>query len=92
MMEFEWDEGKSERNRLERDLPFRLAIDLFDGQTVEQPDSRQNYGERRMQAVGVVGKLMLFCVYTDRGQTRRIISLRRANRRERDGYRTSCPG
>lgn len=91
-MDFEWDEAKSERNQVDRNLPFALAINLFDGQTIELSDSRREYGEARMQAVGMVGGLIVLCVYTDRGPVRRIISLRRANRRERDAYRTTFPG
>jgi uncharacterized DUF497 family protein len=88
-MQFEWDEAKSERNRLLRGLPFGLAIPLFEGLVVERLDARRDYGEIRMCAVGEVGGLYLACVYTDRGGIRRIISLRRANRRERHGYRES---
>jgi uncharacterized protein len=91
-MEFEWDEAKSERNQADRNLPFALAINLFGGQTIDLIDNRRDYGEMRMQAVGIVGGLILLCVYTDRGPVRRIISLRRANRRERDAYRATFPG
>ncbi len=64
---------------------------MFDGPIIEQTDRRQDYGEVRMQAVGAVGGLILLCVYTDRDTARRIISLRRANRRERDAYRATFP-
>jgi uncharacterized DUF497 family protein len=36
--------------------------------------------------------LTLHCVYTQRGEVRRIISLRYANRKERDAYRATHPG
>jgi len=42
-----------------------------------------------MQAIGMIGTVVLACVYTDRGLVRRIISLRPANRRERDEYRSA---
>lgn len=90
--DFEWDDAKSESNRIERDLPFDLAIKMFDGQTLEQLDARRDYQEVRVQAIGTVGSLILLCVYTDRGAVRRIISLRPANRRERDAYRAAFPG
>jgi uncharacterized DUF497 family protein len=86
-MEFEWDEAKSERNRIERGLPFRLAVTLFKGTVVERVDERRPYGEIRVRAVGVVDDLTLCCIYTDRGEMRRIISLRVASRRERRDYR-----
>lgn len=91
-MDFEWDETKSERNRMVRDLPFALAIELFDGRFIEQVDGRHDYGETRLLAIGVAGGLILACVYTDRGPVRRIISLRRANRGERNAYRAGEGG
>ncbi len=91
-MDFEWDETKSERNRIARDLPFALAIELFDGRFIEQVDSRHDYGETRLRAIGLAGGLIVICVYTDRGSVRRIISLRRAKRRERNAYRAGEGG
>jgi uncharacterized DUF497 family protein len=86
---FEWDPAKSDRNRLERGLPFDLAVMLFDRPTLERPDARLDYREARTLAIGMIGTVALVCVYTDRGLARRIISLRPANRRERDVYRTA---
>ena len=71
-------------------MPFDCAVLLFRGPTRERPDTRQDYHERRVQAIGVAGGMILHCAYTDRGSVRRIISLRPANRRERDGYCTAC--
>jgi uncharacterized DUF497 family protein len=87
LSDFEWDQTKSDRNRLERDLPFDVAMAMFDGPTLEQPDLRRDYGEVRMRAIGKACGLILHCVYTDRKDARRIISLRPADRRERDDYR-----
>ena len=91
MIDFEWDAVKSGRNRMTRELPFESAIELFDGQVVEIVDDRHDYQEIRFRAIGVAGGLVLVCIYTDRDNIRRIISLRRANRRERDVYRTKVP-
>jgi uncharacterized DUF497 family protein len=91
-MDFEWDRAKSDRNESERGLPFELAIVLFDGPVIEHVDDRHGYGEIRIRAIGVVGGATLHCVYTLRGKVRRIISLRYANRRERDAYRATYPG
>ncbi len=74
---FEWDPAKSDRNSLER------------RPTLERLDAKLEYREARTLAIGMVGSIALVCVYTDRGLTRRIISLRPANRRERDVYRAA---
>ena len=91
-MEFEWDRAKSERNERERGLPFELAALMFDGPVIERMDARRDYGETRIRAIGVVGGVTLQCVYTQRREVRRIISLRYANRKERDAYRATYPG
>ena len=91
MIKFEWDETKSERNRILRGLPFDLAMALFDGPVIEQPDLRRDYGELRIGIIGSVDGIVLHCVFTDRGNKRRIISLRPANRRERNDYRAAYP-
>ena len=90
-MIFEWDGAKSDRNAIERLLPFDVAVALFDGPTLEALDARRGYGELRFTAIGAVRGVCMVCVYTDRGDTRRIISLRLASRKERDAYRAAHP-
>jgi uncharacterized protein len=91
-MVFEWDETKSIINAKARGLPFEIAMALFDGPTLESLDRRRDYGEPRVKAIGRVIGQILVCVYTDREAVRRIISLRAANRRERDAYRAAYKG
>ena len=45
-------------------------------------DTRQTYGETRMIALAPIGKRLYCVVYVDRGDNRRVISLRKANYRE----------
>jgi len=92
-MIFIWDPAKSAWNARERGLPFDVAMAMFDSPTLETPDTRFGYGEVRVKAVGTVGDAVLICVYTDvRPDLRRIISLRAANRKERNAYRQAYPG
>lgn len=91
-MMFEWDSAKSAKNARERGLPFEIGAAVFDNPTLEVPDARYNYGETRIKALGIVRGLILVCVYNDRGDIRRIISLRVANRKERNAYRSAYPG
>ncbi len=88
-MEFEWDPAKSERNLRERGLSFETAEALVAGSVVEWTDTRRDYGETRMLAIGLIGERVAVCIYTDRGDLRRIISLRYANRDEQDDFRKS---
>ncbi len=55
-------------------------------------DRRRDCGEARFRIIGEIDGSILVCVYTVRAcATYRIISLRHANRRERDAYRASFP-
>ena len=47
------------------------------------PDLRRLYGEPRSTGIGYIGLRLYLVVFTDRGDVRRIISLRKANTRER---------
>lgn len=82
-MLFEWDETKSERNRRERGFGFDDAALIFDGPVIEWCDLRAEWGEVRVVAIGAIAGGILAVVYTDRADVRRIISARKARRRER---------
>jgi uncharacterized protein len=89
--EFEWDEPKSERNLRERGFDFEYATRIFDSPVIEEEDRRRDYRERRIVATGRIEDIVFVVVYTLWGKARRIISARRANRRERDDYRKAYP-
>ena len=88
-MLFDWDPAKHDRNQRERGFGFDLAALIFAGPTLEWPDDRQDYGEPRIRALGEAEGLVLHVVFTDRGEVRRIISARLANRKERDAWHAS---
>ena len=85
-IEVEFDNAKNAANQRKHGLSFALAPVLFETGYNEKPDDRRDYGETRMIAVGFIGQLLCVCVYTLRGDIRRIISLRKANRREINDY------
>lgn len=88
-MNFEWDSTKNERNIEKHGIDFDDAIALFEGDYFEDDDNRKDYGERRVRVVGMIDDLLIFLVYTPRGDTRRIISARRANEQDRKRYRSA---
>jgi uncharacterized DUF497 family protein len=92
---FSWDARKSTRNLRARGFDFEFATLIFEGPTLERVDSRRDYGERRVIALGVADGVGLTVVYTDRAGVgdeidRRIISARVSNRRERETYEEAC--
>lgn len=85
-MKIEFDQEKSEKNRLQRGLPFEIVNDFAWESSLIWPDVRQNYGEDRLCAIGYIGKRLHHLTFTLRGDTIRIISLRKANYREISRY------
>ena len=81
-MDFDWHDSKNEECLAERGFDFAYASRLFDGETVEFPDERENYGETRIIAFGHIDGLMYAVVYTDRADVRWIISAFRCRQRE----------
>jgi uncharacterized DUF497 family protein len=85
----EWDEAKNEINKREHNgLSFEVAQYVFsDPERIERFDRSENnaYGEARWQTIGKVGPV-LFVVYTERGENKRIISARAADKAERRSY------
>ena len=91
-MRFSWDARKSTRNLRERGFDFEFAAQIFEKSTLERVDSRRDYGERRVIALGRAQDIALTVVYTDRAEAsgeidRRIISARKSNRREREAHK-----
>jgi uncharacterized DUF497 family protein len=86
-MEFEWDEVKVDSNFTKHGVAFVAAIRVFDDANLLIRVDPRAYNEPRWQAIGMVEDLVLFVVYTLRhGNSCRVISARRANRREREDY------
>ena len=85
-MKLDWDDTKRNWTLTERGLDFADVV-YFDWNTaIAAQDVRADYGEARMVAYGFIGKTFFALAYTMRGQTLRVISLRRANSRERKIY------
>jgi uncharacterized protein len=59
---------------------------IFDGPHLTLSDDRIDYGEARFITVGHLAARMVVIVWTQRGDTCRIISLRKANEREQALY------
>ena len=85
--EISFDPAKNEANILERGLPFSLVKDKFDwGTALIGEDTRRDYGERRYEALGYVGLRLHVVVYAPATNSVRVISFRKANKREVKKY------
>jgi uncharacterized DUF497 family protein len=89
--EFEWDEDKARRNRRKHGVGFEDAVRVFDDPYALVEQDRVESGEPRWQTIGLVGGVVLLLVaHTVReevgGEVIRIVSARRANKKERNRY------
>jgi uncharacterized DUF497 family protein len=81
-MEFEWDEAKHAQTLRNRGIGFDDGALIFAGRIIVWSDTRQDYGEARFRAIGQSCDDILHVAFTHRGDITRIISVRRANRKE----------
>jgi uncharacterized DUF497 family protein len=85
-MAITYDPAKREWTLRERALDFEDAATEFAGWTIDIRDLRRDYGEPRINTVGYLGDRMVIVCWTLRGDDRRIISMRKANDREKARY------
>lgn len=81
-MRITFDPRKRAATLIERGLDFADAGDVFSGSTVEGIDDRFDYGETRIVTVGRLRGRMVIVVWTQRGDARHVLSMRKANERE----------
>lgn len=82
-MIFEWDESKNKACLDKRGFNFKFAAEVFfDPDRIIESDNRRGYGEDRYRIMGRIKGRLYVVVYTPRINTLRIISARKANKRE----------
>lgn len=85
-MQFVFDPDKDATNLGKHGLSLAAAAELSWEAALVWLDDRTDYGEVRMVAFAPIGDILYFVAFVERGSRRRIISLRRANRREVNHY------
>ena len=85
-MRFEFDPGKDRANRAKHGVSLILAVELDWESALVWVDGRFEYEETRMIALAPKTEILYYVAFVDRGEVRRVISLRRANRREVKHY------
>ena len=92
MIRFEWDPLKARANAHKHGVSFDIAVHAFDDLEALVDHDRIEGGEHRWQTLGMVGNTLLILVAhtvefeDDDGEIIRIISARRANRKEKARY------
>ena len=85
-MRIEFDPAKDALNQVKHGVSLALAVELDWEAALVWIDDRFEYAELRMIALAPKTKILYYVAFVDRGEVRRIISLRRANRREVTHY------
>ena len=85
-MRIEFDPAKDAANQAKHGLSLALAVELDWEAALVWVDARFEYEELRMIALAPKTEILYYVAFVERGAARRIISLRRANRREVNHY------
>jgi uncharacterized DUF497 family protein len=82
MMKITFDPAKDAINLKKHGYSLEDAEQLDWEEALSWPDERVDYGEKRIVALAPMGERLFYVAFVDRGLTRRVISLRKANKRE----------
>ena len=85
-MDIEFDSGKNESNIVKHGLSFADIRDLQWDTALYRIDERREYGEQRLVAYVMKKKRLHIVCLTLRGSVMRILSYRKANKREERYY------
>jgi len=85
-MKVTFDSEKDAVNRAKHGVSLDEAAEMEWGSALTWPDVRREYGEPRQCGIGYIGLCLYFVAFVDRAGTRRVISLRKANRKEVNRY------
>jgi uncharacterized protein len=88
-MKFTFDPVKNALNQEKHGYSLADAQLLDWEEALTWPDERVDYGEPRMAALAPMGDRLFYVAFVDRALTRRVISLRKANKRELNRYATN---
>jgi uncharacterized protein len=87
-VEISFDPAKRRETLRARGLDFADAVRVFAGPKFTAEDTRFAYPERRYSTIGLLDARMVVVIWTEAGDGRRIISMRKANDREQAKFGT----
>jgi len=83
-MRFLWDQSKRQQNLRDHGLDFVDAARVFRGPTYTFEDDRYQYEERRLVTLGLLNGIPVSVVHTETDDRIRVISFRKATKREQE--------
>jgi uncharacterized protein len=88
---FTWSEAKRESNFAKHKLDFVDVERVFEGGTFTAEDTRFWYGEKRYVTLGLLNDTPVHIAHTAHAEEIRVISFRKATRREAEAYFKEVP-
>jgi uncharacterized protein len=85
-MQFTWNEAKRKSNLAKHGYDFADAHLVFDLPVLLSEDSRNDYGEQRMVALGLLYAVVVVVIHIESDESIRIISMRKGDKYEADLY------
>lgn len=82
----DWGQRKRQANLKKHGFDFVDANEIFDGVTFTYEDDRISYGEQRFVTLGSLRGTVVSIVHTEQDDHIRVISMRKATKREREIY------
>lgn len=91
LVEFEWDEIKRTEVYKKHGVDLLEAALIFENDVLEKEDTRRDYGEQRMIALGMSEGEIYIVIYTRRDNVYRLITAWKGGQRDREEYEKSKP-
>lgn len=85
MKGFQWDKNKQKINLEKHGIDFMDAIEIFNDDYRIEREVERNH-EKRYETLGMINEVVCLVVFTYRGKVRRMISARKASKKERLRY------
>ena len=85
-MRFEWDEAKRRANIRKHGIDFAVIEKVLNSATATIKDERFDYGERRLQTLGLLNGEVVAITHTETDEVIRVISFRKATKHEEETY------
>jgi uncharacterized DUF497 family protein len=91
-MKLSWTEAKRAKTLQERGLDFARAAEVFGGLHVARPTHGGKSNESRFVTAGFLDGRLVVMVWTPRGETRHVISMRFAHAKEQKLWKEDMEG
>ena len=81
-----YDDNKRQINLKKHGIDLAECVGIFDYPMITKEDARENYGEQRLQSLGLLNSVVVFMVWIDKVDHPHLISVREATKYEQKYY------